>query len=576
MKKLLIFPVLFCLSFILLSCSKTSENNEQIQPAVVRVNLDLEPRNINSKYWTSNTEKSISSQIFQALVNLDPNTYDAVPQLAISLPIVEIFEDHQKFNFEIRPDAVWPDGKKISARDVEFTVKFAFNPVFEQYSDASFYDFIEDVLAEDPGSQNLIIKTSKMVPDASFVVGSLPILPSHLYDPEGVFNQYSIAEFKDFLENGISDSSLQVLSEKISADINSWAPYTLIGSGPYFFEERVNGQSLTLKKVDDWWGNDLQQENDWFLAYPDQIQYKIFTEPISKVSSLEKDEADFYWFSTSFLSTIQENPAIMNNYELDRMVFFGFVYLGLNKSASNLQDPDTRKAINFLINRDELINYIQQGYGQKTNHPFFGLSENAESQIKPQPGYNLDSANYYLERSGWTLDPDSDIRNRNGEELELVYMYASNNRSSEETGILLKDKFSKAGIRMILDPLEFGAYVERKANRDFDLTRGGVGILPRGFNYRALFHSSSIEEGQNYFAFGNSTTDLLMDSLENELDPKASESFKVRISNELNDSFTWLVLYNPELPVVVSKRVDSYSNSPLFNGIWPPSIRHSP
>ena len=129
---------------------------------------------------------------------------------------------------------------------------------------------------------------------------------------------------------------------------------------------------------------------------------------------------------------------------------------------------------------------------------------------------------------------------------------------------------------MILDPLEFGAYVERKANRDFDLTRGGVGILPRGFNYRALFHSSSIEEGQNYFAFGNSTTDLLMDSLENELDPIASESFKIRISNELNDSFTWLVLYNPELPVVVSKRVHSYSNSPLFNGIWPPSIQHSP
>ena len=561
---------------LILGCEEKPEN-QTLQNNEIKVVLDNEPRNIHSKYWSSSQEKAISEHIFQKLLDLDPSSFEPIEVLAADIPIVEGTTEEPKIQFIIKDHATWHDGKPVTPEDVIFTVKFAFSPFLDQEIDGSFYRFIKDVKTDPSNPKAVIFHLDHLVPDPLFSTGSLPIIPRHVYDPEGLFDPYSVEDFWGFSEVIGADSALKKLSEKIMEEVYAWAPKTLIGSGPYKFKSRTEGMGLTLERVEDYWGGESGDSNPWFLAYPQNISYRVIAEPVQKKIALENQEVDLYRFSTAFLQSIKDNTQIEDFFHRDEIVYFGFVYLGLNKTSEIFESQNVRKAFSFLIDKKELVNFIAEGYGKINNHPFFGIKENSLPQIRPDQTFSLDSCIHYLEKENWVLSASTGIRmkniNGNPTKLSLRYVYSSNNKSSEDTGLLLKDKASRAGIEIRLIPLEFGTYVESMTNHDFDLTRGGIGILPRGFNYSALFHTDAIDNGKNYVGFGNEKSDELLEKMEVETNPEKVDQIRVLISNEIIDSKTWIILYNPEIPVLISKKYTDYINSPVFQGIWPPSIK---
>ncbi|MCB0189455.1 MAG: hypothetical protein KDE31_34525, partial [Caldilineaceae bacterium] len=64
-------------------------------------------------------------QMFLGLTNINNETEEVEPELAESW---EISEDGLTWTFNLRDDAVWSDGKPVTAQDVEYSVKRAIKP----------------------------------------------------------------------------------------------------------------------------------------------------------------------------------------------------------------------------------------------------------------------------------------------------------------------------------------------------------------------------------------------------------------------------------------------------------------
>jgi len=67
----------------------------------------------------------IAEQLFLGLTDLDPNTYEAVPELATSW---EASEDGRRYTFILRQDAKWTNGKPVTAHDIVWAVKRNISP----------------------------------------------------------------------------------------------------------------------------------------------------------------------------------------------------------------------------------------------------------------------------------------------------------------------------------------------------------------------------------------------------------------------------------------------------------------
>ncbi len=72
-------------------------------------------QSLNPYNSTSANASDIEEQIYQRLITIDPATMKyTVPDLAAAMPIES--PDHLQFDFTLRNDVKWPDGKPSPAR----------------------------------------------------------------------------------------------------------------------------------------------------------------------------------------------------------------------------------------------------------------------------------------------------------------------------------------------------------------------------------------------------------------------------------------------------------------------------
>src|SRR5690606_32882866 len=81
------------------------------------------PRFINPLLATSDTDKDLTALIYSGLLRIGPDG-SLIPDLAESY---EISDDGLTYTFTLKPNLTWHDGRKLTARDIVFTVNLAQN-----------------------------------------------------------------------------------------------------------------------------------------------------------------------------------------------------------------------------------------------------------------------------------------------------------------------------------------------------------------------------------------------------------------------------------------------------------------
>ena len=153
----------------------------------------------------------------------------------------------------------------------------------------------------------------------------------------------------------------QAAFEEMGADEFGHMP---IGVGPYKMKEFQTGDKFVLERNPDYaWGPEALENSGAY--YIETIVFRIIPEIDTLVAALEAGEVDYAWVNPRELMLLDG---------LDHLDFFMELEKGTGLTlAMNVQKPpfddvNVRKAFNYAIDRQKLIDLIAQGYGE----PIFG------------------------------------------------------------------------------------------------------------------------------------------------------------------------------------------------------------
>jgi peptide/nickel transport system substrate-binding protein len=188
-----------------------------------------------------------------------------------------------------------------------------------------------------------------------------------------------------------------------------------------------------------------------------------------------------------------------------------------------------------------MIQAIWQGHARPLDSTYASASWAYEPDVPKFP-YDPAAAAQLLDQAGWTLNPATGIREKDGQPLKLRLFYAPpGSKTREQTATIAQQMLKHSGIDTDIIPEDFSAWQDRlNQTHDFDLTIGG---WAQALEPHALANLWVTGGGQNFTGFTNPDVDRLLDQAvrvfaENDRKPYYSQVQKI-IAEEQPYVFLW-------------------------------------
>jgi peptide/nickel transport system substrate-binding protein len=344
MKSPFFFKVtLVALVFVLLyGCGKKKAKNEVIIHELSDTDM-MNPTN----YQSADAGYYIA-QMFQALWSINPKTLEYEPILAKELPIEEYDSAAGllKYTFELREEAKWDNGKPITPKDIEFSLKLYKAPVISNEHNRPYFELISEVISYPDNPRKATIVCNKKYILAKSVAGSFSVIPQYIYDPKNLMDNFSLKDinekFAEVAENAImKEFATEYNSEKFQRDSGY-----IVGSGPYAFDQWVTGQKIVLKKKKDWWGEKYNNEF-YYEAFPDKLVYQTIKDQTAALTALKGKRLDVMYGikSKDFVEQLQPSAEIKKDFALHTPLQMAYTYFGINMRNPKFEDVRVRKAL---------------------------------------------------------------------------------------------------------------------------------------------------------------------------------------------------------------------------------------
>ncbi|MEB2283650.1 MAG: hypothetical protein B6D46_15385 [Polyangiaceae bacterium UTPRO1] len=434
-----------------LGCRKGGEERLRRGDRLVTATIS-DPKTFNPLLAVDSASSDAVSEVFEGLVRLNPKTQLPEPMLATSW---EHDDAGTTWTFHLREGVTWHDGAPFTADDVAFT----FAAVFDQKVPNSAKHVL--MVGGQPMRTEVVdphtIKVMMAEPFAPFLnsVG-FDILPRHVLGPalaDGTFTQ-------------------------------TWGidtpPEKIIGTGPYRLVRYVPAQLLQYARNPAYWMRDeaggalprlaertsliVPDQNTMYLKFLDR-QLHLYGPRPEEIDDLRKRSEDLeitlddIGLETGMLFvSFNRNPA---HYSKDgktdpRLAWF--------------TDPKFVRAIAHSFDKQSMI-----------RNTYFGYGEPAVSAISPENTTyydpNLTPYEYDLEAARRLLD-EGGYRDRNGDgiredvhgnPLEFELSTNAGNQVRERLCSILKEDWTKLGLKVNYRPLDFATLVEKlSTNFDWD------------------------------------------------------------------------------------------------------------
>ncbi|HVX87734.1 MAG TPA: ABC transporter substrate-binding protein, partial [Gemmatimonadales bacterium] len=166
-----------------------------------------------------------------------------------------------------------------------------------------------------------------------------------------------------------------------------------------------------------------------------------------------------------------------------------------------------------------------------------------------------------LDAAGW-IDRDRDgIRERDGHDLSLVMIYPGTSPARRLGAQVVQEQWRQLGVQVVLTPLEFPAYIQRRNDRDFDLDLTGVVPDP---NPAGLAQGWSCGGGTNLIGYCDPAVDSLMARAE--AAPDGGRALWQQVLRRIDADAPAAFLFAPANVVAVHRRYDGVVLRP--DGLW--------
>ncbi|MDX9950701.1 MAG: peptide-binding protein [Methylophilaceae bacterium] len=413
---------------------------------------------------------AIASNIFNSLLRYDRNL-ELEGELAQSW---SISADHRTITFKLKPDLQWADGKPLTSADVLFTWQLVTD---ENTRTPYGADYKLVIKAETPDPLTFRVSYQEPYAPALDTWAGLQILPRHLLEGQ---------------------------------DINTTAfAQNPVGSHYYKLEQWQHGERISLVR------NPLATQGQ---AQIERLVSRFIPDAASQFLELMADNID-----TMNLNPIQYARIFPARPDLNRKIALykelgnNYTYLGFNLKRKPFDDIRVRQAINYAINKQELIDGVLLGLGEPVASPYKPGTRWSNPQLQPYP-YDAEKALALLKEAGYADHDGDGILDKDGKPLKFE-MLTNQNKQREMSAVLVQRRLKEIGIDTSIRVLEWASFIGRFIKTgEFDAVVLGWSLSLDPDQY-SIWHSSQQAPGQfNFIGYHNPQVDKLLEQGRLELD----------------------------------------------------------
>lgn len=504
-----VFFAVTTISALLANAAIPKANSAAPQGGVFNFNMSVEPPTLHPIMATDVPAREVHRFTGATLTYNDIQTWEHKPYIAEKW---EISKDGKTFTFHINPKAKFHNDQPVTAEDVKFSFDAVKEPKYKAAHMWPYYEGIEKVEVINPTTVKFTMKNSYF---QNFdTVASTWIIPKSVY--------------------GDVDKSMKMNK-------------TYVAAGPYKVEKWDKGQMIQLKKVPNWWGNEIPELKGFYNFAT--INMRAYKEENIALERVKKGDLDFEEISAeAFVKKTEGAPwgttALKKKVENDAPK--GFSFVGFNLKKEMFKSKNTRLALAHLLNREEISKKFMFGLTALGAGPEHFKSQYASSKIKPI-NFDPKKAQELLTKEGWKDSDNNGILDKviDGKKTEFRFSLMYANKDVEKWFTVYKEDLKKAGIELELKLMEWNSFLKILDEGTFDTLAMSWGSSDPEWDPKQIWHSdSAIVGGSNFVHYKNPEVDKLIDSGREMMDKKKRIAAFQKVYEIIAQDVPYIFMFN--------------------------------
>jgi peptide/nickel transport system substrate-binding protein len=460
---------------------------------------------------------AVAGQVYNGIVKYDKNL-NIIGDLAESF---DISSDGLSITFHLRKGVKWHDGAPFTARDVLYTYRVTVDP---KTPTAYAEDFkqVKTISAPD----NHTVRVTYGAPFAPALASwGMNILPAHLLEGQ--------------------DITKSPLARKP------------VGTGPYRFEEWISGQKIVL-----------DANKDYFEGRPyiDRYIYRIIPDSSTMYMELKAGTIDLMSLTPVQYSRQTANKRFTSRFNKYRYPSSGYLYMGYNLRHPLFGDKRVRQAMTAAINKEELIQGVLFGMGQKSHGPIVPGRWAYNPNVK-DVAYDPKHAVKLLAEAGWIEKNSEGILLKDGKPFKFTILTNQGNQQRLMSAQIIQQRLRQVGVDVRIRIVEWATFLKEfidKGNFEVVMLAWNISQDPDMYD---IWHSSKNKPGElNFIGYKNEEVDRLLIEGRNTFDIEKRKLAYYRIQEILADEQPYTFLYVPDALPVVSARIRGVEPAPAGIG----------
>ena len=416
---------------------------------------------LNPLLAASEPEQAVSRLLFSSLYN-----YDVTGALHTDLAESMTVKDDKVYTIKLR-NAVWHDGKKLTAEDVVYTINLIKNPQVRSPLRVNWLDI--SARAIDDSTVEFMLPA--VYAGFSHAL-TFPVIPKHILQ-------------------SVSPSSMR------EADFSS----NPVGSGPFAVKRVQTSESTSSTDV-----VRMEPNTRYYGAVStlSRLELRSYGNESLLVKAVNSGEVS----AASGLSLSAADNIKSKQYSTKHWLLNKGVYLLMNNRSQTLQDARVRQALRYATDTSSIRATVGDNVA-RLDTPI--LQSQIAQKLPAAPDYSLDKAKALLKEAGWTYN-QGQWKGKDGRPLAVAVTTSSGRDEYKKIVDALKQQWSKLGVDVQLREIDTNStttsFVQSVLQpRDYDalLYELELGADPDVFAY---WHSSQASaSGYNFANYSNRTVD---------------------------------------------------------------------
>jgi peptide/nickel transport system substrate-binding protein len=446
---------------------------------------------------TATSSHQVMAPVYDQLVAFDAD-YQPVPSLA------ESWEnpDDTTFVFKLRSGVVFHDGTPLTAADVKVSFERIMDPATASPW-ASQFEPVESIEATDDQTVTFTLKQPFGPMLATLTLPYASIVP------------------RSAVEGGV--------------DLQQ----TMVGTGPFALQEYTQDVETVMAANPDYW-----EEGAPELA---TLTYRILPDEAARLAAIRTGEIGLTSLADPAavsLASREESVQVVTQETTD------YYLLGFNTQVAPFDNLQVRQALSLAIDRAAVLEAVFFGEGFVSG-PIVPTLGDWATPVEELPLYQLDRerATALLAEAGLADGFEFSIT------VSPFYPEFVN------IALVLQQQLAEVGITVTLDQVEWGTFIDRWSNRDFQsfVSFNGSGNDPDRAIYPAFHTGGSV----NAFQFSDPAIDALLEEGRSTVDAAARREIYQQADKAIAEAAPAIFLFTRTAYFALRDTVQGFEPSPV-------------